>query len=87
MALLGFQALHFLFVLYVIFISKKDRDQSAGETVRPLLKKMSYISLVLWVAGAIAIFVYPGERGPIVPEWILSCVGVYFFAQLSILET
>lgn len=71
----------------MIFISKKDRDQSAGETVRPLLKKVSYVSLVLWVAGVIGIFVFQGVRGPIIPEWILACTGVYFFAQLSILET
>jgi hypothetical protein len=74
-------------LFYVVFISAKTKEYSVVETGRPFLKKISYLSLVAWIAGIAFLFVYDGPRGSVTAEWVVSSFGVYFFAYLSILET
>lgn len=53
----------------------------------PLMEKVAYVSFFAWVAAFITLLIYNGPRSAIVPEWLLSCIGIYCFAELSIIET
>lgn len=87
--LLGFLALQvlcFLALVTAVFVKKPSANFQPGDHIKLFLKFSSLVFLVAWLAGFVALQVLNKKFSMGTAEWMLSCVGITTFVQLSIFE-
>lgn len=83
---LVFQVLLFGVLIIAIFVKKGAKDFAPGDNIKTFLSKTSWVFGILWVASFFATVIFNRKMDLVVAEWLIACVGITLFINLSIFE-